>query len=78
MAHLLRNWSITVHDASTINLAAEVVDILRNEREGNVGGITVRDLQSVTSTLADTTEVIVAVGAVAAELILEELESYDG
>ena len=65
-----------MHDAATINLATEVVDVLRQERGGNVGGITVRDIHSVVSARADTPEVIVAVGAVAAELVLEELEGY--
>lgn len=66
-----------MHDAATINLATEVVEVLRESRKGNVGGITVRDLHSVTAARADTPEVIISVATVAAELILEEIEGYD-
>jgi len=66
-----------VHDAATINLAAEVVEVLREERDGNLGGITMRDIHTVTADHADTPGVIVAVGTVAAELILEDLEGYN-
>lgn len=66
-----------MHDAATINLAAEVVEVVREGRGANIGGITIRDIHTVTAERADTPEVIVSVGAVAAELLLEELEDYE-
>lgn len=54
-------------------LATDVVEVLRKSRGNNVGGITIRDLQSLASTFADTDGVILDIVSEAAKIVATEL-----